>query len=56
MIYYQVYTLAETNLGECNKNLFNIRGYQSVYQSKITGKGSGLAIYLKDIFLYTKKI
>ena len=52
-----VITLAETNLDECNKNLFTIRGYQSVYQSKITGKhkGSGLAIYLKDVFLHTKK-
>ena len=52
-----VITLGETNLDECNKNLFNIRGYQSVYQSKITGKhkGSGLAIYLKDVFLHTQK-
>ena len=52
-----VITLAETNLDECNKNLFTIRGYQSVYQSKITGrhKGSRLAIYLKDVFLHTKK-
>lgn len=52
-----VLTLAETNLDECNKNLFNIQGYQSVYQSKIAGKlkGSGLAIYIKDSFLYTLK-
>ena len=28
-------SVAETNLDECNKNLFNINGYQSVYQSKI---------------------
>ena len=42
-----IFTLAETNLDECNKDLFNVKGYQSVYQSKITGKlkGSGLAIY-----------
>ena len=52
-----VITLAENNLDECNKNLFTIRGYQSVYQSKITGKhkGSGLAIYLKNVFLHTTK-
>ena len=40
------------------KNLFNIKGYQSVYQSKITDKrkGSGLAIYLKDVFLHTSGV
>ena len=53
-----VITLAETNLDECNQNLSNIQCLnQSVYQSKITDKrkGSRLAIYLKDIFLHTKK-
>ena len=51
-----IITFAETNLDECNKNLFNLEGYQSVYQSKIAGKhkGSGLAIYLKETFLYTE--
>ena len=45
-----ILTMAETNLDECNKNLYNLQGYQSEYQSKITGKlkGSGLAIYIKE--------
>ena len=48
-------TLAETNLDSVNKDLFRLNGYQSVYQSKIAGKnkGSGLAIYIRDSFLYT---
>ena len=50
-----ILTFAETNLDECNKNLFNIQGFQSVFQSKMVGKhkGSGLAIYLKETFVYT---
>ena len=50
-----IITFAETNLDECNKNLFRIKGYQSIYQSNINGKnkGSGLAIYLKETFLFT---
>ena len=51
-----VISLAETNLDECNKQLFQIRGYESIYQSKMTGKhkGSGLAVYLKDNLIFTK--
>ena len=51
-----ILTLAETNLDECNKNLFNITGFQSIYQSKIVGKnkGSGLAIYVKETLLFTE--
>ena len=51
-----ILTLAETNLDECNKDLFTIKGYHPpIYQSKISGKskGSGLAIYIKELFLYT---
>ena len=50
-------TLAETNLDECNKNLYNLPSFQCEYQSKILGKskGSGLAIYVKENFLYTRK-
>ena len=51
-----ILTFAETNLDECNKNLFNIQGYQPpIYQSKINGKskGSGLAIYVREPFLFT---
>ena len=48
-----ILTMAETNLDECNKNLYSLQGYQSEYQSKISGKlkGSGLAIYIKEDFL-----
>ena len=48
--------MAETNLDECNKNLYNLQGYQSECQSKISGKlkGSGLAIYIKEDFLYNR--
>ena len=51
-----ILTLAETNLDECNKSLFELKGFQSVFQSKLVGKhkGSGLAIYLKETFLYTE--
>ena len=30
-----VLTLAETNLEECNKNIFKIQDFESIYQSKI---------------------
>ena len=50
-----ILTFAETNLDECNKNLFNIQCFQPpIYQSKINGKskGSGLAIYVREPFLF----
>ena len=52
-----IVTLAEKNLDECNKNLYNLPSFQCEYQSKILGKskGSGLAIYVKENFLYTRK-
>ena len=52
-----ILALAETNLDETNKNLYNLPSFQSEYQSKIPGKskGSGLAIYVKENFLYTRK-
>ena len=51
-----IVALAETNLDECNKDLFEIQGYISEYLSKINDKfkGSGLALYLKDSFVYTR--
>ena len=51
-----VLTLTETNLDECNENIFKIQGFESIYQSKKAGKhkGSGLAIYIKEAFLFTK--
>ena len=51
-----VIALAETNLDECNKDLFKIQGFESEYLSKINdkSKGSGLALYLNEKFLYTR--
>ena len=52
-------TLAETNLDECNKDLFSIEGFQPpIYQSKLNSKskGSGLAIYVKDDFIYSEYV
>ena len=51
-----IITMAETNIDECNKTSYNLQGYQSEYQSKIADKfkGSGLAIYIKDTFIYNK--
>ena len=42
--------ISETNIHSEHKNLYNIDGYQSVYQSKIENKkkGSGLGLYVKD--------
>jgi hypothetical protein len=52
---FSIITLAETNLDVENKDLFRLDGYQSIYQSKISGKrkGSGLGIYVKDEFICT---
>ena len=38
------------------KYIFKLQGFESIYQSKIVGKhkGSGLAIYIKEAFLFTK--
>ena len=50
-----IVALAETNIDECHKNLYNINGYDSVYQSKIHNKkkGSGLGMYILDELQYT---
>ena len=52
---FSVITLAETNIDSCNKDLFGLNGFQSVYQSKLGDKkkGSGLGIYISDQFIYT---
>ena len=43
-----IIALAETNVESCHGPLYQMEGYNSVYQSKIEGKkkGSGLALYL----------
>ena len=52
---FSIITFAETNLDAEHKDLFNLNGYQSVFQSKTPNKnrGSGLAIYIEDKFLHT---
>ena len=51
---FNIITLAETNIDSSHKNLFNLPGYQSVYQSKVVHKqkGSGLGRYLDIDFIF----
>ena len=53
---FSVIGIAETNIDECNKNLYNILGYNFEYSSKLANKskGSGLGIYVIDKFQFTK--
>ena len=48
--------IAETNLNEENKDLYQISGYNSEYNSKKRGKlkGSGLGIYINEIYQSNK--
>ena len=48
--------IAETNIDECNTNVYNILGNNIEYSSKLANKfkGSGLAIYVIDKFQSTK--
>ena len=52
---FPVIGISETNLDEEHGALYNIPGYNSVFQSKIDGKakGSGLGLYLRDNLIYT---
>ena len=45
-----IIAIAETNIDECHKNLYQLNGYESVYLSKEQGKnkGSGIGLYIKD--------
>ena len=51
---FDVITIAETNISSENKGQYQLPGYQSVFLSKnsLKSKGSGLGIYIKDIFIY----
>ena len=53
---FSVIGIAETNIDECNKNLYNILGYNLEYSSKLANKfkGSGLRSYVIDKFQFTK--
>ncbi|NRB82089.1 MAG: hypothetical protein HRU38_26130 [Saccharospirillaceae bacterium] len=45
-----IIAIAETNIDECHKNLYQLNGYESVYLSKEQGKnkGSGIGLYIKN--------
>ena len=49
---FSVIGLAETNIFECNKGLYEIPGYNSCYQSKNGFKhsGSGVALYIHNTY------
>ena len=49
-----VIALCETNINKNHKDLYQLEGYESQYQNKISGKlkGSGLAIYISKEFIF----
>ena len=51
---FSIVSLAETNIDEDHGPLYQMSGYQPVYQSKIADKqkGSGLAIYVRECLEY----
>ena len=51
---FDIITLAETNIDCTHKDMFQLPGYNSVFQSKMPDKqkGSGLGIYLKTKLQY----
>lgn len=53
---FSVIGIAETNVNEENKNLYQITGYSAEYNSKIRGKlkGSGLGIYVHEKYQFNK--
>lgn len=52
---FAIIALAETNIDSCDKNLFQLNGYQSVFLAKMGGKakGSGLGMYVKDDIIFS---
>ena len=46
--------LCETNVDAAHKSLYNLEGYDSIYQSKLPKKlkGSGLGLYIDDNLIY----
>ena len=55
-IKFTAIAIAETNCNEESKGLYNIPGYESEYNSKITNKskGSGLGIYIDNEFQFNR--
>ena len=52
---FSIIGLAETNTNPDEKALFDIEGYESVYQQKLDGKskGSGVALYINEKYNFT---
>ena len=55
---FDIIALVETNIYEEHKNLYNISGYKSVFNSKISDKhkGSGLGVYAKENLVVNKLV
>ena len=53
---FSIITIAETNIDENHKNLYQICNYNAAYNSKFPGKrkGSGLGIYIHENFQFNK--
>ena len=57
---FSVIALAETNIDQCNEDLYQIDNYQSIYQSKIVfnekakSKGSGIGMYIHNSYNFTE--
>ena len=57
---FSVIALAETNIDQCNGNMYQIDNYQSIYQSnivlneKVKSKGSGIGMYIHNTYNFTE--
>ena len=53
---FSVISLSETNIDQCNQSMYQIDGYQSVYQSKITNKfkWSGVVMYIHETYCFVE--
>lgn len=47
--------LCETFLNDLNSSLYNIEGYNLVYENRKQGRGGGLAIYVLDTLTFQKR-
>ena len=51
---FSTIALCETNIDSTHKSLYNLQGYESIYQSKLPNKtkGSGLGLYIDEKFTH----